>query len=163
MVAQLTVNQLVAGSNPATRAKQSENAFQPERAFCLETGVFLVADELLGVLLATPSGMAFGTIELPKTIPPRLDRPRIMQERPSASTAPIRLARRLPERPLQPPNQQEDNHHDRPHRQTDQPVIAVVHRLSDFLCSIVSFRKRTHCPQYEFTPHQTPRSGEINA
>ena len=129
MVAQLTVNQLVAGSNPATRAKQGENAFQSERAFCLEAGVFLIADELLGVLLAAPSGMAFGTIELPEAIPPRLDRPRVMSKRPSASTAPICLARRLPERLLQPPNQQEDNHHDRPHRKIDQPVIAMIHRL----------------------------------
>ena len=90
--------------------------------------VFLIADELLGVLLAAPGGMAFGAIELPKTIPPRLDSPRVMPERPSASAAPIRLARRFPERPLQPPNQQEDNHHDRPHRQIDQSVIAVVHQ-----------------------------------
>ena len=126
-------------------------------------GVFLIADELLGVLLATPSSMAFGTIELPEAISPRLDRPRVMPKRPPTSATPIRLARRLPKRPLQPPNQQEDNHHGHPHRQIDQSIIAVVHRLSDFLCSIVSFRKRTHCPQYEFTPHQTPRSGEINA
>ena len=70
-------------------------------------GVFLIADKLLGVLFAAPSGMAFGTIELPETIPPRLDRPRVMPERPSASAAPIRLTRRLPERPFQPPNQQE--------------------------------------------------------
>ena len=95
------------------------------------TGVFLIAGKLLGILLAAPSGMAFGTIELPEAIPPRLDRPRVMPERLSASAAPIRLARRLPERPLQPPYQQEDNHRDRPHRQIDQPVIAVVHRPSD--------------------------------
>ena len=75
--------------------------------------------------------MAFGAIELPETIPPRLDRPRVMPERPPASAAPIRLARRPPKRPLQPPNQQEDNHHDRPHRQIDQSVIAVVHRPSN--------------------------------
>ena len=73
--------------------------------------------------------MAFGTIELPEAIPPRLDRPRVMPEHPPTSATPIRLARRLPERPLQPSNQQEDNHHDRPHRQIDQPVIAVIHRL----------------------------------
>ena len=94
-------------------------------------GVFLIADELLGVLLAAPSGMALRTIELPEAISPRLDRPRVMPKRPPASAAPIRLARRFPERPLQPPNQQEDNHHDRPHRQIDQSVIAVVHRPSD--------------------------------
>ena len=41
----------------------------------------------------------------------------------------IRCGQSIPERPLQPPNQQEDNHHDRPHRQIDQPVIAVAHRL----------------------------------
>ena len=75
--------------------------------------------------------MAFGTIELPEAIPPRLDCPRVMPERPSASAASICLARRSPERPLQPPNQQEDNHHDRPHRHIDQSVIAVVHRPSD--------------------------------
>ena len=156
MVAQLTVNQLVAGSNPATRAKQRKTAPRSRRDFCLPdcsirrdqqhgdghteqndtkaaaaTGVFLIADELLGILLATPSGMAFGTIELPKAIAPRLDRPRVMPERPSASATPIRLVRRSPERPLQPPNQQEDNHHDRPHRQIDQSVIAVVHRPSN--------------------------------
>ena len=85
--------------------------------------------------------MAFGTIELPEAIPPRLDRPRIMTERPSASAAPIRLARRSPERPLQPPNQQEDNHHDRPHRQIDQSVIAVVHRLFSFsLCQFLPYK-----------------------
>ena len=95
------------------------------------TGVFLIADELLGVLLAAPGGMAFGAIELSEAIPPRLDRPRVMPECPPTSAAPIRLARRLPERPLQAPNQQEGNHHDRPHRQIDQPVIAVVHRPSD--------------------------------
>ena len=131
MVAQLTVNQLVAGSNPATRAKQSKSAPLPRRDFCLEASVFLIADELLGVLLATPSSMAFVTIKLPEAIPPRLDRPRVMPERPPASAAPIRLTRRLPERPLQPPDQQEDNHHDHPHRQIDQSVIAVVHRPSD--------------------------------
>ena len=106
------------------------------------TGVFLIADELLGVLLAAPSGMAFGTIELPEATPPRLDRPRVMPERPPTSATPIRLARRPPERPLQPPNQQEDNHHDRPHRQIDQPIIAVVHRPSNR--ALIATQK-THC------------------
>ena len=100
------------------------------------TGVFLIADEPLGILLAAPSSMAFGAIELPEAIPPCLDRPHVMPECPSAPAAPICFARRSPERPLQPPNQQKGNHHDRPHRQIDQSVIAVAHRLFPLLPTI---------------------------
>lgn len=114
------------------------------------TGIFLVTGELLSVLLTAPSGMAFGTIELPEAIPPRLDRPRVMPKRPSASTAPICLARRLPERPLQPPNQQEDNHHDRPHRQIDQSVIGVEHRLFPFAVKSSDLSDATHAYSLAF-------------